>query len=518
MTRAIDVRVAVRARSDPPQLQPLADLDEAVTWAMVESSPDGMLLANEHGVLMLVNEQIETLFGYDRGELLGLAVETLLPERHRNTHTAHRTRYRAAARPRAMGGDLALMGRRRNGTEFPVEVSLSPITTTHGLRVVATVRDITERVAVLSHGHAVLEMIDATHDGVFMFDAETLTFTYVNHGAEVQLGYTGEELLTMSPLHITPDFDEAGFRVLLEPLLSGELESHTFTTVHRRRDGLDVPVEITLDYPPTVDPRHRRVVVALVRDITARLATEAGLRRDESRLRVLQDRERLARDMHDIVIQRLFAAGMGLQAVVGSITDAHVERRVSDTVDELDRTIADLRVAIFELTNVSASTVAEQIDEVIEHAAVHLALAPTIVIVGDVDSIPAELCEHLVPALTEALSNVARHAHAATVAIALRIDSETISLTVTDDGVGIGSTGARGNGLDNLAARAHQVGGTISIDSHANQGTTLAWTTPRRMATSHGDRDQISEATGDRGDSHSQHRDRQHRQPRPAIR
>jgi len=392
MTRAIDVRVAVRARSDPPQLQPLADLDEAVTWAMVESSPDGMLLANEHGVLMLVNEQIETSFGYDRGELLGLAVETLLPERHRNTHTAHRTRYRAAARPRAMGGDLALMGRRRNGTEFPVEVSLSRITTTQGLRVVATVRD-----------------------------------------------------------------------------------------------------------------------------ITTRLATEAGLRRNESRLRVLQDRERLARDMHDIVIQRLFAAGMGLQAVIGSITDAQVEQRVSDTVDELDRTIADLRVAIFELTNVSASTVAEQLGEVIEHAAVHLAFAPTIVIDGDVDSIPAELCEHLVPALTEALSNVARHAHAATVTIALRIDSETISLTVTDDGVGIGSTGARGNGLDNLAARAHQVGGTISIDSLPDTGTTLTWTTPCQTTRSHWIRKEISEAADDRGDTHSRHRDHQDREPRPAI-
>lgn len=485
---------------------------------MVESSPDGMLLADEHGVLMLVNAQIETLFGYDRGELLGLAVETLLPERHHKTHTAHRTRYRAAPRPRAMGGDLALMGRRQDGTEFPVEVSLSPITTKHGLRVVATVRDITDRLAVSAHGQAVLEMIDATHDGVFMFDAATLEFTYVNHGAVAQLGYTAEELLAMSPLHIAPDFDDARFRALLEPILSGELGSHTFTTAHRRRDGVDVPVEITLDYPPPIDPRHRRVVVALVRDISARLAIEDGLRRNESRLRVLQDRERLARDMHDIVIQRLFAAGMGLQAVVGSITDAHIVQRISDTVDELDRTIADLRVAIFQLTNVSASTVAEQINEVIEHAAVHLAFAPTILIDGDADSIPAELCEHLVPALTEALSNVARHAHAATVTIALRIDHETISMTVTDDGVGIESTDLRGNGLDNIAARAHQVGGTISVDGRPNQGTTLTWTTPRQTATSGRHGDQIAEAAGHCGDGHSDHRDDHDRQPRPAIR
>jgi len=190
---------------------------------------------------------------------------------------------------------------------------------------------------------------------------------------------------------------------------------------------------------------------------------------------------------------------------------------VSDTVDELDRTIADLRVAIFELTNVSASTVAEQIEEVIEHASVHLAFAPTICIDGDVDSIPAELCEHLVPALTEALSNVARHAHAATVTIALRIDSETISLTVTDDGVGIGSTGARGNGLDNLAARAHEVGGTICIDSLPDTGTTLTWTTPRQTTRSHWIGDEIPETAGDRGDDHSRHRDHHDREPRPAI-
>jgi len=463
-----------------PQLQPLADLDEAVMWAMVESSPDGMLLTDEHGVVLLVNSQIETLFGYDRGELLGLPVEKLLPERHRQVHTAHRTRYGAAPRPRAMGSDLALMGRHQDGTEFPVEVSLSPITTSHGLRVVATVRDNTDRLAVLARGHAVLEMIGATHDGVFMFDPEMLGFTYVNRGAEAQLGYTGEELLAMSPLHIKPDYSEAQFRVLIEPLLSGELDSLTFTTVHRRKDGRDVPVEITLDYPPPVDPRQHRVVVSLVRDITDRLAIEDGLRRNESRLRVLQDRERLARDMHDTVIQRLFAAGMGLQSVVGSISDAHIEQRVSDTVDEIDRAIKDLRVAIFQLTHVSAATVAEQLNEVVEHAAIHLAFAPTMTIDGDVDSISADLCEHLVPVLTEALSNVARHAHAATVDVALRTDHQTLSLTITDNGIGMTADDPHGRGLDNLTARAHDIGGTITLDSHPDRGTTLTWIAPRQ--------------------------------------
>ncbi len=337
------------------RLQPLADLDEAVTWAMVESSPDGMLLADEHGVLVLVNTQIEALFGYDRGELLGLPVEKLIPERHRGAHTAHRNRYAVAPRPRAMGSELALKGRRRDGSEFPVEVSLSPITTEQGLRVVATVRDITDRLAI---------------DDV--------------------------------------------------------------------------------------------------------------VRRNESRLRVLHDRERLARDMHDTVIQRLFAAGMGLQAVVGSIGDPHVAQRVSDTVDELDRTIADLRVAIFKLTKATTATVTDQIDEIIDHAAEHLGCTPTVDIDGDADSIQPELTEQLIPALTEALSNVARHARATVVAISLRIDHETIALTVADDGVGMAPDGRRGHGLDNLYSRAREVGGTVTIDSRPDCGTTLTWVTPRQ--------------------------------------
>lgn len=338
-----------------PRLQPLADLDEAVTWAMVESSPDGMLLADEHGVLVLVNTQIEALFGYDRGELLGLPVEKLIPERHRMAHTAYRTRYAMAPRPRAMGGELALKGRRQDGSEFPVEVSLSPITTEQGLRVVATVRDITDRLAI---------------DDV--------------------------------------------------------------------------------------------------------------VRRNQSRLRLLHDRERLARDMHDTVIQRIFAAGMGLQAVVGSIGDPHVALRVSDTVDELDRTIADLRVAIFRLTSVTTATVTEQIHEIIDHATEHLACTPTIDIDGDADSIQPELTEQLLPALTEALSNVARHARAATIAISVQVQHETISLTVADDGVGMAPGGRRGHGLDNLYSRAREVGGTITIDSRLGHGTTIVWVTPRR--------------------------------------
>jgi two-component system sensor histidine kinase DevS len=115
----------------------------------------------------------------------------------------------------------------------------------------------------------------------------------------------------------------------------------------------------------------------------------------------------------------------------------------------------------------------EQINDIVEKAGAHLGFAPTISINGEIDAITKQLGEQLAPALTESLSNVARHAQATAVDITLNIAPETISLAVADDGVGIDPDAPRGNGLDNLLARARQLGGTLTVDSHANHGTTL---------------------------------------------
>ena len=394
------------------QLRPLSELNERQVWAMVEASPDGMLLADEHGTILSVNAQVEAMFGYDRVHLLGRPVEELLPERHRQVHTAHRTRYRAQPNIRAMGSGLNLAGRRSDGTEFPVEVSLSPITEPDGLQVVATVRDISDRVAVEAHTHAVLHTIDETEDGVFMFTPDTLAFAYVNQGSITQLGYTENELLAMTPLHIKPEFTEAEFRELLQPLLADEVTSIAFTTVHRCKDGSDCPVEIILQYPPAAEQGQPRMLVALVRDIRDRLETEQAVRDQQSRLQILEDRERLAQDLHDLVIQRLFAAGMGLQSVQNLITDPAAAERVAETVAELDETIAELRDAIFRLNNPTPATLAARLADIINHAETALRYRPSLNVHGDPETLSEPVTEQLLPTITEALSNVARHANA----------------------------------------------------------------------------------------------------------
>jgi PAS domain S-box-containing protein len=125
----------------PPEAAGIAD---AVVWALLDAAPDGLIVADEQGQMRLVNRRMEELFGYARGDLFGEPVETLLPEQSRDVHVAHRGGFNVAPHVRSMGSGLHLLGRRRDGSEFPVDISLSPLTTESRRWVIATVRDATD--------------------------------------------------------------------------------------------------------------------------------------------------------------------------------------------------------------------------------------------------------------------------------------------------------------------------------------------------------------------------------------
>jgi signal transduction histidine kinase len=222
-------------------------------------------------------------------------------------------------------------------------------------------------------------------------------------------------------------------------------------------------------------------------EVLITFAAQAGVglelaehRRDAERFAVLDDRDRIARDLHDLVIQRLYATGMSLEGVTARIGDTDVGRRVSSAVDALDDTIKEIRSAIFSLharPGDDQAGLRAEILAVADEAAVGLGFAPGLRMAGRLDEVvPAETGEHLLSALREALSNAARHAAATKVDVSVEAGSELI-LTVRDNGTGIKETSRR-SGLGNLTERAELLGGTLQLSAPEGGGTELTWRVP----------------------------------------
>jgi PAS domain S-box-containing protein len=455
---------------------------------LLQAAPDAIVCVGRDGQIASANGQAERLFGYERQELVGMAVDDLVPERFRFNHGVQRAGFFRAPSPRLMGSGRVLVGRRKDGSEFPCEISLSAIEAGDEMLAVAAIRDVSSRIRVARLYQAIAE--NFPNGAILLFDHELRHLLARGEGLhQIGIDPSAVEGRTLGE---SWDGETVG---VIEPLVRQALSGDR---VHADLAILGRWLRVTV-VPLQEDPDGVFAAMLVGQDVTAQHDTEQALRRSEDRrnhaLSALVEaqeleRARIAADLHDDTIQVMTAALLRLDASQRKLPrDSEADRAVtrarrtlSDAIERTRKLTFDLRPQLLE-----AEGLASAIGGLCAEAADESGFQPELNI--DVRRYSDVIESLIFRTAQEALANIQRHAHATHVRITVHEIDGVVHGNITDDGTGfdVSSVRARARathhfGMDISAERIRLAGGTFTITSTPGSGTQVGFSLPVHRA------------------------------------
>lgn len=427
-----------------PNIETLAENDELM-HLVVEASPNGMVLIDEFGNIVLVNSSIEIMFGYGRDDLINQPIEILVPQRFREHHPHLRKNYHSKATSRAMGKGLDLYGLHKKGTEFPVEIGLNPITTKNGVLVLAAIVDITER-------HKAQEMIrlavEAAPNGMLLTNDEG-TIVMANSTAERQFGYSREELVGQNITVLVPPRFQENHPTLRENYLRAPVsrpmgEGRDLYALHK--NGTEFPVEIGLN---PIDTAEGMMILASVLDITER-------KRQEEQLKIaLKEKEVMLAEIHHRVKNNLQVIDSLIAMQLDSVRDETARFLLTDSQNRV-KSMAIIHQTLYQSNDFSCVDIATVISSLVANLAQTYGLSDRSPVKVELElqkiELPLESSIPLGLIVNELISNAMKHAfpdgRPGEIRVFLGCNSENqIMLKIMDDGVGLTKTSGQGDSL-----------------------------------------------------------------------